>query len=58
VKVAKVNVSDNMELAGEFNIYSIPRVLIFNKNAKPAHELKGFVPESELVKLLNQTLAG
>jgi thioredoxin 1 len=53
VKVGKVNVNDNFDLASEYNVINIPRVLIFNKNSKPLHELKGLVSEAELVKLLN-----
>jgi thioredoxin-like negative regulator of GroEL len=54
--VGKVDVSENLELASQFNIFSVPRVLIFNKNAKPVHELKGLVPESEIFKLVNGIL--
>ena len=53
-KMAKVDVSENLELASEYNIYNIPRVLIFNRSAKPTHQLKGVVPQTELVKLLNE----
>jgi thioredoxin 1 len=56
VKVGKVDVSENFELASEYSIYGVPRVLIFNKNAKPVHDVKGLVPESDLVKLLNGVL--
>lgn len=58
VKVGKVDVSENFELASQFNIYSVPRVMIFNKNPKPVHELKGLVPEAEIAKLLNGVLGG
>ena len=56
VKVGKVNVSENFELASEYNIYSVPRLLLFNKNRKPLHEVRGLVSESEIVKLLNQVV--
>jgi len=54
--VAKVNVHENFDLATEYGVMSIPRVFIFNKNRKPVHEIKGLVPESQLVKALNQIL--
>ncbi len=56
VKVGKVNISENYELAGEYSIYSVPRLLIFNKNRKPMHELRGLASETEIVKLLNQVI--
>ncbi len=51
-----MDISENMDLATTYNIFNIPRLLIFNKNAKPSHELKGLVPESEVTKLLNSVL--
>ena len=56
MKVGKVDVSDNFDLASEFSISSVPRVLVFHRNPKPLHHLRGLVAEGELVKLLKQML--
>jgi thioredoxin 1 len=56
VKVGKVNISENFELASEYNVYSVPRLLIFDRNRKPLHELRGLASESEIVKLLNKVI--
>jgi thioredoxin 1 len=56
VKVGKVNISENFELAGEYGIYSVPRLLVFHKNRKPVHELRGLASETEIAKLLNQVI--
>jgi thioredoxin 1 len=56
VKVGKVNISENFELASEYSIYSVPRLLIFHRNRKPVRELRGLASEVEIAKLLNQVL--
>jgi thioredoxin-like negative regulator of GroEL len=56
VKVGKVDVSENFELAGEYNVSSVPRLLIFDKNRKPLHEIRGLVSEAEISNLLNKVL--
>ncbi|MBL8795533.1 MAG: thiol reductase thioredoxin, partial [Planctomycetia bacterium] len=56
VKVGKVDISENFDLASEFNISSVPRLLVFHRNPKPRHHLRGLVAEGELVKLLKQVL--
>ncbi len=56
VKVGKVNVAENFELANEFDISSIPRVFLFKGGRKPVRQLAGMVPEGQLVKLLNDVL--
>ena len=44
VKIAKVNVDDNQEIAGQFGIRSIPTLLIF----------KGGVVEEQMVGAMNK----
>jgi len=56
VKVGKVNVSDQFDLASEYSIYSVPRVMIFKGGAKPVQEFKGFVPAAELAKAVNAAI--
>ena len=55
-KVGKVNVSENFDLANEYGINSIPRVMLFKGGKKPLRQFAGLVPERELVKLLNEAL--
>ncbi|MBQ4186932.1 MAG: thioredoxin [Firmicutes bacterium] len=43
IKVGKINVDDEMELAGEYGVASIPTLLIF-KNGEVAAQSIGFKP--------------
>ncbi|MBC8423834.1 thioredoxin [bacterium] len=54
-KVAKVNVDNNQELAMQFNIRSIPTVMIF-KGGEPQASLIGTQPKSALVEALDAAL--
>jgi thioredoxin 1 len=56
VKVGKVNVHENFELANEYDIQSIPRLMLFRGGKKPVRQKSGFVSEAELAKLLNEAL--
>jgi thioredoxin 1 len=56
VKVGKVNIAENYELANEYRISSIPRVLIFRSNKKPLRQFTGLVAERDLVKALTEVL--
>lgn len=47
VKLAKVNVDENPELSGRFNIMSIPTMKFF-KNGQQAAELVGAAPKSTI----------
>src|SRR5580765_2162138 len=57
VKVGKVNVDENSELAIKYDVTTIPRVLLFKGGDKPLQQIVGLTPEAELVKLLNGTLS-
>ncbi|MBQ3800523.1 MAG: thioredoxin [Treponema sp.] len=52
VKVCKVNVDDNPELAEKYGIMSIPNFIFF-KEGKVAGQQVGAVPKESLVKMLN-----
>jgi thioredoxin 1 len=56
VKVGKVNVHEHFDLASQYGISSIPRVLFFRGGDQPIRQLVGFVPEKDLVKVLNEVL--
>lgn len=53
VKVCKVNVDEEQELATEFNIMSIPTLVIF-KNGKVVNSSVGFLSKTELERLIIQ----
>lgn len=55
VKVAKVNVDDNPELAAQYGITSIPAMLLFN-NGKVVATSVGFLPKAELDAFLETHL--
>ena len=53
VKVGKVNVDENSDLAIKYDVTTIPRVLLFKGGDRPVQQIVGLTPESELVKMLN-----
>jgi thioredoxin 1 len=53
VKVAKVNVDDNNDLAMQFSIRSIPTILLFSKGAVK-ESIVGAVPKTKLAQALNR----
>lgn len=56
VKVGKVNVDDNPDLANEYAVNTIPRVFIFKGNRKPVQQIVGLASEKELVQSLTRVL--
>lgn len=55
IKVAKVNVDDQGELAAQFRIMSIPTILIF-KNGQIAEKIVGARSKGEFVELIEKQL--
>ncbi len=55
LKVAKVNVDDAPDLAGQFNVMSIPTLLIF-KGGKPVDQIVGAMPKDKLLAKLTPYL--
>lgn len=51
IKVGKVNVDNEMELAGQFRVISIP-MLVVMKDGKIANQTVGAMPKEEILKLL------
>ena len=52
MKIAKVNVDEASDLAGQYNVMSIPTLLIF-KNGKPVDQIVGAMPKDRLLAKLN-----
>ena len=50
IKVVKVNVDEEPDLAEQYNIMSIPTILIF-KQGKNTKQFVGLTPKEELVKV-------
>ena len=51
IKVGKVNVDDEPELAGQFGVMSIPTLLVI-KEGKVAAQAVGFRPKEQLEEML------
>ena len=51
--VGKVDVDQNMELAQQFRVMSIPTLIVF-KNGQEAHRLVGLTDKEDLKKLLDE----
>ena len=54
VKIAKVNVDENQNLAGRYGIRSIPALLAF-KGGKHVNTMAGVRPKGDLVKWIQQS---
>ena len=53
VKVGKINVDEEPDLASRYGVMSIPTVIVF-KNGEEAARSVGFKPKGELLKLLGK----
>jgi thioredoxin 1 len=56
VKVMKLNTDENPEIAGQYQVMSIPTVLIF-KNGQPVERLVGAMPKRKFKEVLDSLLA-
>jgi len=54
IKVGKLNVDENPNIAVRYDVMTIPRVLFFKGSDTPVHQEIGVLPECELVRLINQ----
>ena len=55
MKIAKVNVDESPQLAGQFNVMSIPTLLVF-KGGKPVDQIVGAMPKDRLLAKLGPHL--
>lgn len=55
VKVGKVNIDDNQELAVEYNVMSIPTLIVF-KDGKPMSSAVGVVSKKALKQKIEEVL--
>lgn len=56
VKIGKVNVDDNQDLAIKYGVTSIPRLLVFKGSDQPKDQVVGLISENELTKMLNRAV--
>ena len=55
LKVGKVNVDDEQDLAMKYNVMSIPTLLLF-KDGKPVEQVVGAMSKDQLLKKINPKL--
>lgn len=55
LKVGKLNVDENNELAAKYGVMSIPTLLVF-KNGQPVDRIVGFQPKKELAAKIERAL--
>ena len=51
IKVCKINVDDEPELAGQYGVMSIPNLLVF-KNGEKVNSSVGVVPKAKILEML------
>ena len=56
LKVVKVNVDDAQALAGQFNIMSIPTMIIF-KDGKPIQQMVGALPKNQILEKIKSFIS-
>ena len=54
VKVGKLNVDENPNIAVKYDVMTIPRILFFKGNENPIHTESGVLSPESLTKLINQ----
>lgn len=55
VKVAKLNIDDNQDIASQYGISSIPTVMVF-KNGQMVERVVGLNPKQRFVEILERVL--
>ena len=55
VKLIKINIDENQQIASQFQIQSIPAVFAF-KNGKPVDAFQGVLPETKILEFIEKSL--
>jgi thioredoxin len=56
IRIVKLNVDENPQTAAQYNVMSIPMLLLF-KHGQVAHQIIGAMPKSRLVQEIDPALA-
>jgi thioredoxin 1 len=56
IKICKVNVDDNQDIAAKFGVQSIPTLLVFKKGVVQ-EQMVGALPKASLVAKLSKHIA-
>jgi thioredoxin len=56
LRVVKLNTDDNPQTAAQFNVMSIPTILLF-KDGQVAHQIIGALPKNRIVQEIEPALA-
>jgi thioredoxin 1 len=56
LRIVKLNTDDNPQTAAQYNVMSIPTLLLF-KNGQVAHQIIGALPKNRLVQEIEPALA-
>lgn len=56
LKVGKLNVDENQETSGTYNVMSIPTIMLF-KNGQPVKSVVGAQPKENFKKAIDEVLA-
>ena len=56
VKVVKINVDENQQVAAKFGVRSIPTLVIFNEGKVVATQV-GALPKNQLISLIEKSVA-
>lgn len=56
LKVVKLNTDENPSLAGKYEVSGIPCLILF-KSGEPVDRIVGYVPEKQLVSMVEKHLA-
>jgi thioredoxin 1 len=54
VKIGKLNVDENPNIAVKYDVMTIPRILFFKGNDTPIHQESGVLSPESLAQLINQ----
>ena len=55
IKVGKINTDENMSLATQFQITSVPCIIVF-KNGKAINKIVGFKPKNKIIEEIGNIL--
>ena len=55
IKIGKLNVDENMEVAGKWEVMSVPTFIVF-KNGEPVDTLNGGLQKEKLVEMIEKNI--